>query len=244
MPKKVILMLFLTSLLLSCAVDQQINLNNDGSGTVESGVYLESFFLTTLQDLTDLNNSGTNGGNRLEADSIAAEMAQNPFFSDIRVESPSEGQYTGSLKFNHIEELFLSAGGSPENRILEYSDLGGGEKQLDIRINYDNFNQIFQLFPMLQDPGFQYFLPERSISEAEYTDMLLFLFEDSEGISERALKSLIRTASLKLLISVDGTITEQQGGQKLNDSTMRISLPLVKLLLHKEEISYSLRYRI
>lgn len=137
----------------------------------------------------------------------------------------------------------MSAGESSNNNILTYSELGGGIQQLDIRINDDNFNQIFQLFPMLQDPGFQYFLPEKNISEAEYTEMLLFIFEDSEGITERTLKSLIRTASLKLLITVDGTIVEQTGGQKLNNSTMRISLPLVKLLLHKEDINYSLRYR-
>lgn len=218
-------------------------LNQDGSGTVESGVYLESFFLTTLQDLTDLSNSGTNGTNRLEANTIAAEIAQNPFFSDIRVESPGKGQYTGSLKFNHIEELFMSAGKPSANNIFTYTQLGGGIQQLDIRINDENFDQIFQLFPMLQDPGFQYFMPENNISEAEYTEMLLFIFEDSEGITERTLKSLIRTASLKLLITVDGTIVEQTGGQKLNSSTMRISLPLVKLLLHKEDINYSLRYR-
>jgi hypothetical protein len=224
-------------------VDQQINLKQDGSGSVESGVYLESFFLTTLQDLTDLSHSGTDGRDRLEANSIAAEIAQNPFFSDIRVESPGEGQYTGSLSFNHIEELFMSAGESSNNNILTYSELGGGIQQLDIRINDDNFNQIFQLFPMLQDPGFQYFLPENNISEAEYTEMLLFIFEDSEGITERTLKSLIKTASLKLLITVDGTIVEQTGGQRLNNSTMRISLPLVKLLLHKEDINYTLRYR-
>lgn len=218
-------------------------MNRDGSGTVESGVYLESFFLTTLKDLTDLNNSGANGTNRLEADSIASEIAQNPFFSDIRVESPAEGQYTGSLRFNHIEELFMSAGSSSQNNIFTYSDRGAGIRQLDISINDENFNQIFQLFPVLQDPGFQYFMPEQNISESEYTEMLLFIFEGSEDISERVLKSLIRTASLKLLISVDGTIVEQTGGQKLNDSTMRISLPLVKLLLHKEDINYTLRYR-
>lgn len=137
----------------------------------------------------------------------------------------------------------MSARGSSDNNILRYTELGGGMRQLDIRINDDNFNQIFQLFPMLQDPGFQYFLPENNISEAEYTEMLLFIFEDSEGISERALKSLIKTASLKLLITVDGTIVEQTGGQKLNNSTMRISLPLVKLLLHKEDINYTLRYK-
>lgn len=228
---------------MSCAVDQQINLNRDGSGTVESGVYLESFFLTTLQDLTDLSHSGNNGTNRLEADSIASEIGQNPFFSDIRVESPAEGQYTGSLRFNHIEELFMSAGSSSQNNIFTYTQKGGGIQQLDIRINDENFDQIFQLFPMLQDPGFQYFMPEDNISETEYTEMLLFIFEGNEDISERVLKSLIRTASLKLLISVDGTIVEQTGGQKLNDSTMRISLPLVKLLLHKEDINYTLRYK-
>ncbi|MDA3958347.1 hypothetical protein [Oceanispirochaeta sp.] len=233
--------------LFSCSVNQQIYLSPDGSGHVESSVLLEDFFITTLQDLTDLSNSGQGGGNRLDSGSIKAELEQNPFFTDIKVESPRDGKYSGSLSFHHIEELFLSTGkltGVPaENRVLEYKALSQDTHQLKIRINKDNFQQLFQLFPMLQDPGFQYFLPEPSISEAEYKEMLFFIFEDARGIEEKTLRSLINSASLNLLITVEGRIIEQKGGQMFNTSTMKISLPLIKLLLHKEDINYSLTYK-
>ncbi len=224
-------------------MDQQIALNKDGSGSIESNVYLEGFFLNTLKDLTGLSSSGPEGTDRLEPDAIAAEMAMNPFFFDIEVESPAEGTYKGSLKFNHIEELLGSAAASGENNIFNYSSDGGDIHSLEIRINRDNFNQIYQLFPLLQDPGFQYFMPDPGISEAEYSNMLFFIFDGQDGLTESALRTLIRTASLKLIITVDGTITNQKGGQLLNESTMRFTLPLVKLLMQNEDINYSLSYR-
>ena len=234
-------------ILISCSVSQQITLNTNGSGRVESSVFLEDFFLTTLKDLTDLGNDSRENGNRLAPASIEAELRMNPYFSDISVQSTREGEYKGSLGFNHIEELFLSAGASVENKnvknILEYKELSPGVYKLSILVNDGNFQQIFKLFPMLQDPGFQYFLPEKSISESEYQEMLFFIFEDAQGIKEETLRSLLKSASLDLLITVEGRIIDQKGGQMLNTSTMRVSLPLVKLLLHKEDIQYSLTYK-
>jgi hypothetical protein len=245
--------ILLSFFLYSCSVNQQIYLNPDGSGRVESSVFLENFFLTTLNDLTDLENSGPDKQNRLAPETIEAELKLNPYLTDINVESPQKGEYSGSLGFNHIEELFLSASsmttgvqtGTSQGRenILDYQELSPGIHKLSISINDKNFQQLFQLFPMLQDPGFQYFLPDQSISESEYQEMLFFIFEDVQGIEERTLRSLLKSASLDLLITVEGQILEQEGGQMLNNSTMRISLPLVKLLLHKEDILYSLTYK-
>ncbi len=241
--KLTIISILLPLLLLSCAVDQQIMLNKDGSGTVETNVYLEGFFLSTLQDLTGLTSSGPGGTDRLAPETIEQEMAMNPFFYDIAVDSPSEGVYGGSLKFNHIEELLGSAGTTGGSNIITYTSTGADTHRLDIRINSENFEQVYQLFPVLQDPGFQYFMPEPGISEAEYSNMLFFIFDGQENLTEEALRSLIRTASLKLLITVDGSIISLEGGEKLNDSTMRITLPLVELLMHRNEINYSLSYR-
>jgi len=227
----------------SCSVNQQITLNADGSGRVSSSVFLEDFFISTLRDLTDLSNSGDGGRDRLAPETIRDELRMNPYFSNVSVDRPRKGEYRGNLSFTHIEDLFSIPGTVPSENILRYEKTGPDLYKLSISINQRNFQQIFQLFPMLQDPGFQYFLPEQSISEAEYREMLYFIFEDSEGVSEQTLKSLINAASLDLLIQVEGSIIDQKGGQMLNSSTMRITLPLIKLLLHKDEITYSLTYR-
>jgi len=227
----------------SCSVNQQITLKADGSGHVSSSVYLEDFFIATLQDLTDLRNSGAGGTDRLAPETVQQELKMNPYFSNVSVQMPRKGEYKGSLSFSHIEDLFSMPGTIPSENILQYKELKQGVYQLTIKINKKNFSQIFQLFPMLQDPGFQYFLPEESISEAEYKEALYFIFQDTGGIREQTLKSLINGASLDLLIQVEGSIIDQKGGQMLNSSTMRISIPLIKLLLHKEDINYSLTYR-
>jgi hypothetical protein len=241
---KKILRLFQISLggifLFSCSVSQQITLNPDGSGQVESSVFMEDFFLTTLKDLTDLGQAGEGGKSPLEADTIAGELTLNPYFDDVRVSSPAEGEYRGELSFRHIEELFAVSGRN-SNPVIRHEELENGQRRLVLRVDDDNFQQIFQLFPVLKDPGFQYFLPEPDISREEYEEMLLFIFED--GASEALLKSLIRQASLDLIIRVNGRITDQQGGRKLNPDTLKIRIPLLDLLLHEEELIYSLTYQ-
>ena len=163
-------------LLFSCSVNQQISLNPDGSGQVETSVFMEDFFLTTLKDLTDLGQAGESGQSPLEADSIAGELSLNPYFSKVSVSSPDEGQYRGSLSFRHIEELFAASDQS-SNPVISHSELENGKRRLVLKINDDNFQQIFQLFPVLTDPGFQYFLPEPGISRDEYREMLLFILK-------------------------------------------------------------------
>ena len=226
-------------LMFSCSVKQQIVLNPDGSGQVESSVFMEDFFLTTLTDLTDLGQAGEGGKSPLDAGSIEGELALNPCFSNISVTSPSEGEYQGALSFRHIEELF-SVSEKNSNPVISHRELGAEERQLILKINDDNFQQIFELFPVLKDPGFQYFLPEEGLSREEYREMLLFIFED--GAPEELLKSLINQASLDLIIRVNGLITEQTGGRKLSPESMRIRIPLLDLLLHENELYYSLTY--
>ncbi len=227
-------------LLFSCSVKQQIYLNPDGSGQVESSVFMEDFFLRTLKDLTELGQEEEEGKSPLDAASIAGELSLNPYFSEVRVASPSEGEYAGSLSFRHIEELFAASGQS-SNPVISHRELKDGERKLVLRINSDNFQQLFELFPVLRDPGFQYFLPEEGISREEYREMLLFIFED--GASGEILESLIDQAALDLIIRINGRITDQTGGWKLNPETLRIRIPLLDLLLHKEELFYSLTYQ-
>ena len=223
----------------SCSVNQQISLNPDGSGRVESSVFMEDFFLTALKDLTALGQA-EEGKSPLDPDSIAEGLAVNPYFSEISVHSSREGEYSGALSFHHIEELFDAASGQTENPVISHRKRTDGKGELILRINDDNFQQIFQLFPVLKDPGFQYFLPEEEISREEYREMLLFIFED--GAPELALKRLIDGAALDLIIKVEGEITEQTGGRILNPDTLQIHLPLLDLLLHENELYYSLIY--
>lgn len=241
---KKILRLFKISLgamlLFSCSVSQQITLNPDGSGQVESSVFMEDFFLSTLKDLTDLGQAGEGEKSPLEADSIEGELTLNPYFDGVRVVSPTDGEYRGELSFRRIEELFAVSGQSA-NPVISHIEQANGSRKLVLRVDDDNFQQIFQLFPVLKDPGFQYFLPEPDIPREEYEEMLLFIFED--GAPEELLKSLIRQASLDLIIKVNGRITDQQGGRKLSPDTLKIRIPLLDLLLHEEELIYSLTYQ-
>ncbi len=222
----------------SCSISQNIVLNPDGSGSVSSSVHLEDFYLTALEDLTDLGGGGEDS--RLAPRNITAELSLNPFFSDIEVLSSEKGVYRGHLQFRDIEALFSVTGQNRENPVVAYIRRGD-RHSLTFRINHRNFPDLFSLFPALQDPGFQYFLPEQDISAREYKEALVFIFEDREN--EAFVKKQLDKAFLDLTIQVKGDILEHQGGTLEGKRKIRFILPLLKLLLHKEEIHYSLTYK-
>lgn len=222
----------------SCSITQNIALNPDGSGSVRSSVHLEDFYRMTLEDLTDLGGPGEE--NKLAPENMARELSLNPFFSDVKVLSSGPGDYEGHLNFKDIQELFAITGQHDQTPVVTYES-SDETRTLSLRINHENFQNLFSLFPALKDPGFQYFLPEKDLSPREYKEALVFIFEDRAG--EGALKKQIEKAVLDLTIHVKGDILKHQGGTLVNKRCIRFVLPLLTLLLHKEEIYYFLTYK-
>ena len=202
---------------------------------------LENFFLSTLQDLTDLSSPSGNGLSPMDPDSIAGELRKNPYFKNVVVSSPGEGLYQGGLNFREIEELFYNEDGSSGSIAL--FEENARDSTLSIRISKDNFSELFRLFPVLQDPGFQYFLPEETISRMEYIDMLQFLFEDRFTGNQQELKTRIERASLSLSLLTGGDITSHTGGSLAGARLWKVEVPLLDLLLHDRELFYSVTFK-
>ena len=220
--------------MVSCSVHQDIYLDADGSGKVTGRVLLDDFYLNTLEDLTDLSSPSSGSSTPMSPDNIAAELSGNPYFRGVQISSPAPGIYQGGLQFHDVEALF-STEEDGTGTILKF-EKNSGSSTLNLRINSDNFQEMFRLFPMLQDPGFQYFLPEQNISRSEYTEMLLFLFEDQHKGNENELQTRVEKASLDLTIHTNGRILSTIGGERTGDREWKIKLPLLDLLLHRQEL--------
>ncbi len=234
-------MLALLFLLASCSVYQDIYLDSDGSGKATGRVLLDDFYLNTLEDLTDLSSPAPGSSSPMDPDTIAAELSANPYFRGVQISSPAPGIYQGGLQFHNVEALFSTEEGRA-GTILGF-ERNSGSSTLNLRINSDNFQEMFRLFPMLQDPGFQYFLPEPDISRSEYTEMLLFLFEDQHKGDEDELQTRVEKASLDLTIHTEGRILSSIGGERTGDREWKIQLPLLDLLLHRQELFYSVTFQ-
>ena len=225
----------------SCSVRQEILLNINGSGEFTGRVILDDFYLGTLLDLTDLNTPTEGGASPMDPQSVSRELMKNPFFRNVRVQSSGPGLYEGYLEFHEVEKLFYTDQGKPGS-VVSFRQ-NGESSTLTIRINKDNFQELFTLFPVLQDPGFQYFLPEKGITRREYTDMLLFLFEDRFEEGDAELETRIIKASLNLTIRTDGRILSYRGGQKTGSGQWEVKIPLLDLLLLEKELYYSVTYQ-
>lgn len=233
--------LIAAAVLTSCSVDQDIYLNADGSGKVTGRILLDEFYLNTLTDLTDLNTPSGEEISPMDPEMITSELSRNPRLHNIQIHTAGPGIYQGGLGFHDVEDLFNTEDGVPSSILVFQKN--GGSSTLSIRINSDNFQELFRLFPLLQDPGFQYFLPESSITRSEYIEMLLFLFEDQFDRSEDELQLKIEKASLNLTIHPDGKILSSEGGTLASDNQWNIDIPLLDLLLQEKELFYSLTFK-
>lgn len=227
-------------LAVSCSVDQEIFLNGDGSGKVAGRVTLDDFYLSTLQDLTALSSPAAGEEGPMDPDYIAAELRRNPHLTKIQVIRPAPGRYSGTMAFQNIRELFYTEEGVP-GTVVSFTR-NGNARTLAFRINRENFQELFRFFPALQDPGFQYFLPEAAIGREEYMEMLLFLFEDQYDRGSEELRKRLEEASLNLTIRTSGRILSHQGGEKRGDREYTLRIPLLDLMLHQQELRYGVTF--
>lgn len=233
--------LICTMILASCSVDQDIFLKADGSGSFTGQILMDEFYLNTLTDLTDLNAPSEGERTAMDPAMISDELNRNPSLQNIQISSETPGVYKGGMEFHDVEELFYTEKGVASSVLVFKKNRESST--LNIRINSENFQEIFRLLPVLQDPGFQYFLPEPTITRSEYIEMLLFLFEDQFDRSEEELQLKVEKASLNLTIHTDGKILSSKGGLLVDDNQWRIDIPLLDLLLHRKELFYSLTFK-
>ena len=78
--------------------------------------------------------------------------------------------------------------------------------------------------------------PDMEITESEYLDMIEFFFGDDGpgGILD---------SMLTLVLNVDGTIVNLQGGRKLSENAVEFNVPLIRILLLDTNLVYSITYK-
>ncbi|MDC7220966.1 MAG: hypothetical protein PQJ59_13610 [Spirochaetales bacterium] len=229
--KNFILIILAAGLFFSCSVKGNLTLDERGAGDLSMDFVLVPFFGDFFTDLidTDILLDET----RLGFEANSAITNHSLVQEDYR--------YGGTLSFDDFDALTAIDNG--EEQTLFVRESSGGITTLTITFTRENWDELSVLVPALSDPTIAMMGPDGSmgLTEEEYREMVIYPFEGYAPSTEEAVKAL-DASFLEFTVNLPGPVTAQKGGTlKGNSVTYRI--PLIRMLMLDEELSYSVSYK-
>ena len=226
----------------SCAMKQEVSIGRSGGGRVSFDINLASYLTDVIDQVTMLIHPeepipGTEGS-FFDLPAIEEDFRRRDGLDLVRLETPNKNRLLGEFTFSHINLLIQDVEeGSAEGRLIRLEERNGAT-ELKVLITRETVEALLAENPWLNNPLVENFGPATTegLTNRDYLDMMEFVLgeESRRGIQE---------SSLDLFISVEGRVLDQEGGRVVDDRTVRYSIPLLPLLMLKEPIEYSLRYR-
>lgn len=229
--------LLLSSLLLfSCNMKQEIFLEKDGSGTASIEIRLKNFVIPTIEDLAEVSPD-IDPDELLSPEKISEALLENPEISNVRASRPLKNLLKIHFDFGSITNLFEQTEDEIQSSgLIKIEDIGS-EKKLTLTINKETYRGFSSIIPNIDDPTMSALAPDpdMDVTESEYLDMIEFFFGDDGPAG-------VLDSTMKMVIQVDGTITDQRGGQKLSNNKIEFNIPLIRILLLDRNLVYSVTY--
>ncbi len=230
--KKKLLLLSLVFILLGvgCSQNQDITLNNDGSGSLQASITIHPVLIDYLKDFSE----GL-GYEELEGDILdpfALKLALEPKgFILSGYEHPSEVQWNMEIDFEnlHLEPFLL------------HTVHGDGIHTVTLQYSYEIFQRLKGSFGPELEEFFELFGPgEEYVSEEEYAEFLAFAFEEYIDDSEAFISALL-AQEFSIRINVDGEVLSVDGGSILPSGHVAFSLPMISFAAGDldKELSFS-----
>lgn len=225
-------------LLGSCGAQQVVRLSPDGSGTVNFSYTVSPVILDSVDQFAAFleEDDPLADGELFDLDEIRADFEENPALSLQELGTPQPNVLQGTFQFSDVEEVFQEEEELQQAGIVSLRN-SGGTYTLDLRLNRDNFADISALFPALENPLMDMFGPlaNEGVSESEYIEMMQFAFDS-------AVVPAIQQSVIEARVVVDGAIVDQRGGTVTGNQVV-FRIPLIRILLLDQELSYSLSFR-
>lgn len=226
--------LLLSPVLASCAANDSLSLNGDGSGTFTVRVKVEKLFAEYFVAAAESGGAKGKPGKIFDPAIIKQQMEKRPGVTVQRIATPTPETLEVDFAFKDVRTLF-SDDPNKRDAILSFID-DGGDKTLKFHLDRKNAKQLAGLFADMSNPAFKELSPrsKRISSEAEYLEAIEFIVgEDGPKV--------LRSASVELSVQVGGEIKSQTGGALANNAvTFRV--PLLRLLLLDRPFDYAVTF--
>lgn len=239
-PLKGIIFLIAVLSLFSCQMEQKISIDVKGQGEMSFSVELEDYLTTVMDQMQALSGpvEPEDEADVFDLEALKTDLNKRPELEVISLENSSETSWSGALKFSDVEKALASEDLPSGTETLISFSTSNGVSTLDVNFSLESFEAIMISNPSLDSPLMQAFGPlaNEGLTNADYLDMMEFALgpESRMGISN---------STLALVINVDGEIIEQFGGELIDNTSVKFSIPLLDILILDEELHYSVKFK-
>jgi len=239
-PLGVIIFLLAILSLFSCQMEQEISIDIMGEGEMTFSVELEDYLTTVMDQMQALsgNINSEEETDVLDLEALKADLNQRPELEVISLENPSETSWSGAVKFSDVENALSSAELPPGTETLISFSTIDGVSTLEVNFSLESFESIITSNPSLDSPLMQAFGPlaNEGLSDGDYLDMMEFALGPESRMG-------ITNSTLSLVINVDGDIIEQIGGELMDESSVKFTIPLLEILILDENLHYMVKFK-
>lgn len=171
--KKLFIVLLTTLLLTSCMVSEKMTLNNSLKGESESKIEVDDFFTLLLEDFSSFSEEDASIMDSSLVN-LAYLVSDSPSSSFVTLYKENDN-YNLSFQFDNLITLLEDLNESKGNTIIKKEN-----NTLLFNLNIDNYHELKEAIPFLQDPNFEVYGPEYSygMSKEEYCEMIGYLLGD------------------------------------------------------------------
>ncbi len=227
----------------SCTMKENLFLKTDGSGHARFELKLAPYFTEVASQLSELvpakngvKNTGKNKG-FFNIPKMKKDFAKRQGVTLTELVSPTPDILKGSFTFSDINTAVTNAGKTKNPGIFSFKKENGLSK-LSVDINYTTVEALLTENPSLNSPLMKNFGPlaNKDLSDKDYLDMMEYALgkESRQGIKD---------SMLDIIIKVDGHVTAVSGGTKIDKSTVRFRIPLIKILVMTTPLHYSVEFK-
>jgi hypothetical protein len=221
--------------LIGCTIKQQVQIEADGSGTVDMSIHLQPLFVDYLGDLAELTGEPM-ADQVFNVEEIKKGFSKREDVELLRIATPGPESLEMKLRFRSIEQVFSGEQKLKQAGVIRFDTVPEG---YSVRFHLDksNFSSVLEFMPVLQNPLFEGLGPQENedISEAEYYELIDLAL--GEGGAECLEASYIETR-----VTVKGTLVSQSGGS-LSERGVTYRIPLIRVLLLDKPLDYSLIFK-
>lgn len=218
-----------------CTVRQDIAVSVDGSGTADVDISLDEIFIRYLRDL-----SGSVGGAEdelriFDVPEIERRFAERPGIELTRIGRGGPGLLSLSVRYDDVAALL-----EREEAGFLTVEQAEGRSRLEILVSRDAVEEALSYSPLEGSSVSQMLLPPAGMGTEEYTEYLVWALEEYE--EPASLREKIRSASIRLNVTVEGEVIAQTGGVR-DGNTVRFEVSLVELLTLSQPRTYAVEFR-
>ena len=220
----------------ACAVTQDLTVRADRSGETAIAIDLAPDFVARVKEMAALADIELPDEGMINLETLRETLAALPGVTVTQVEAPEENLLDLAFAFDDAPAMFPSPSLLWEAGIVTFEEVEEGTR-VRLYLDLDNYKQLAQIFPVLDDPVIRAMGPEENteITSEDYLTMMGFVLGPSgpDAISESV---------ITIRLTVDGELVSQRGG-RIEDGAAIFELNLLDLLLLHEPVDLEVVFR-